>query len=136
MFPTVYGYTDTRYGSYARYGGMVFLLTKEYNNIITIFLSLFIIVTKVTVYSKIFTNNNMMDRTIKQQIKEYKLQLLRDKKEREQLLNAKTNWGALEQFIQKVNENPGLRVDVELRDGTVIHLQTTTKKQFDPYIGE
>ena len=78
----------------------------------------------------------MMDRTIKQQMKEYKLQLLREKKEREQLLNAKTNWGALEQFIQKVNENPGLRVDVELRDGTVVHLQTVMKKQFDPYIGE
>lgn len=78
----------------------------------------------------------MMDRTIKQQMKEYKLQLLRDKKEREQLLNSKTNWAALEQFIQKVNENPDLRVDVELRDGTVIHLQTVTKKQFDPYIGD
>ena len=103
---------------------------------ITLFSSLFYNITKVTVYSKIFTNNNMMDRTIKQQIKEYKLQLLRDKKEREQLLNSKTNWGALEQFIQKVNENPGLRVDVELRDGTVIHLQTVTKKQFDPYIGD
>ena len=103
---------------------------------ITLFFLLYIIVTKVTVYSKIFTNKYMMDRTIKQQMKEYKLQLLREKKEREQLLNAKTNWGALEQFIQKVNENPGLRVDVELRDGTVVHLQTVTKKQFDPYIGE
>ena len=78
----------------------------------------------------------MMDGTIKRQIKEYKQKLIQDKKEREQLLNSKTNWGALEQFIQKVNENPGLRVDVELRDGTVIHLQTTTKKQFDPYIGD
>ena len=50
-----------------------------------------------------------MDRAIKQQMKEYKLQLLRDKKEREQLLNAKTNWAALEQFIQKVNENPATK---------------------------
>ena len=78
----------------------------------------------------------MMDRTIKQQIKEYKQKLIQDKKEREQLLSNRCNWGALEQFIQKVNENPGLRVDVELRDGTVIHLQTITKKQFDPYIGD
>lgn len=105
---------------------LFFLFLLFYNN------------TKVTVKKNkiIFTNNNMMDRTIKQQIKEYKLQLLREKQEREQLLNAKTNWGALEQFIQKVNENPGLRVDVELRDGTVIHLQTVNKKQFDPYIGD
>ena len=78
----------------------------------------------------------MMDRTIKLQVKEYKQKLIQDKKEREQLLNSKTNWGALEQFIQKVNENPGLRVDVELRDGTVVHLQTVNKKQFDPYIGD
>lgn len=73
---------------------------------------------------------------IKKQLKEYKEKLLREKRERDQLLNNKTNWAALEQFIQRVNENPDLRVDIELRDGTVIHLQTTIKKQYDPYIGE
>jgi hypothetical protein len=78
----------------------------------------------------------MIDKDIKKQLKEYKQQLLREKREKEQLINSKTNWAALEQFIQRCNENPNLRVDVELRDGTVIHLQTVTKKQFDPYIGE
>lgn len=78
----------------------------------------------------------MMEKTIKQQLKEYKQQLLREKQERDQLLNSKTNWAALEQFIQRVNENPGLRVDIELRDGTIIHLQTVTKVHIDPYIGE
>lgn len=78
----------------------------------------------------------MMDKDIKKQLKEYKQQLLREKRERDQLLNSKTNWAALEQFIQRANENPGLRVDIELRDGTVIHLQTMSKQRFDPYIGE
>jgi hypothetical protein len=78
----------------------------------------------------------MIDKDIKKRLKEYKQQLLREKREKEQLINSKTNWAALEQFIQRCNENPNLRVDVELRDGTVIHLQTVTKKQFDPYIGE
>lgn len=73
---------------------------------------------------------------IKKQLKEYKQQLLREKRERDQLLNSKTNWAALEQFIQRANENPGLRVTIELRDGTVIHLQTVVKKAFDPYVGE
>lgn len=73
---------------------------------------------------------------IKKQLKEYKERLLREKRERDQLLNNKTNWAALEQFIQRVNENPDLRVDIELRDGTVIHLQTVAKRQYDPYIGE
>jgi hypothetical protein len=78
----------------------------------------------------------MIDKDIKKRLKEYKQQLLREKREKEQLINSKTNWAALEQFIQRCNENPNLRIDVELRDGTVIHLQTVTKKQFDPYIGE
>jgi hypothetical protein len=78
----------------------------------------------------------MMDKEIKKQLKEYKQQLLREKQEREQLFNNKTNWAALEQFIQRANENPNLRVDIQLRDGTVIHLQTVTKQWFDPYIGE
>lgn len=73
---------------------------------------------------------------IKKQLAEYKKKLIQEKKEREQLLNNKTNWASLEHFIQRCNENPGLRVDIELRDGTVIHLQTVDKKQFDPYIGE
>lgn len=78
----------------------------------------------------------MIDKEIKKQLKEFKQKLVQEKKEREQLLNAKTNWSSLEYFIQKCNESPDLRIDVELRDGTVIHLQTVSKKQFDPYIGE
>lgn len=75
-------------------------------------------------------------REIKKQLAEYKQKLIQEKREREQLLNNKTNWAALEQFIQRANENPGLRVDIELRDGTIIHLQTMSKQRFDPYIGE
>lgn len=73
---------------------------------------------------------------IRKQLKAYKEKLLRDKKEREQLLDNRSNWAALEQFIQRVNENPGLRVDIELRDGTVIHLKTFERKHFDPYVGD
>lgn len=73
---------------------------------------------------------------IKKQLQEYKQKLLKEKRERDQLLNNKTNWAALEQFIQRCNDNPDLRVDIELRDGTIIHLQTVTKKYVDPYIGE
>jgi hypothetical protein len=78
----------------------------------------------------------MTDNEIKKQLKEYKEKLLREKKERDQLIDNKCNWAALEQFIQKCNENPNLRIDVELRDGTVIHMQTVTKQRFDPYLGE
>lgn len=78
----------------------------------------------------------MIDKETKKQLKEYKQTLLREKKEREQLINNKTNWAMLEQFIQKINEDPSLRIDIQLRDGTVIHLQTVSKQYFDPYIGD
>lgn len=77
-----------------------------------------------------------MDNEIRKKLKQYKQELVREKREKDQLLNAKTNWAALEQFIQRANENPDLRVDIELRDGTIIHLQTVAKKYVDPYLGE
>ena len=78
----------------------------------------------------------MMDKEIKKSLREYKEKLLREKKEREQLLNSKVNFGALENFIQRCNEDPNLKITIELKDGTVIHLQTVTKKYVDPYVGE
>ena len=78
----------------------------------------------------------MIDKETKKQLKEYKEKLLREKQERDQLLNNKTNWAALEQFIQRCNENPALRIDIELKDGTVIHIQTVAKQRFDPYLGD
>lgn len=73
---------------------------------------------------------------IRKQIIEYKNKLLKEAAEREQLLSNKTNWAMLEEFIQRANSNPGLRVDIELRDGTIIHISTLPRYKSDPYIGE
>ena len=44
-----------------------------------------------------------------------------------QLLSRKTDFHLLEQLIQDVNENPDLRIEVRLNDGTVLLLKTYHK---------
>ena len=46
-----------------------------------------------------------------------------------QLLSRKTDFHLLEQLIQDVNENPDLRIEVRLNDGTVLLLKTYYKKE-------
>lgn len=48
---------------------------------------------------------------------------------RKRLVRRNTDFAILEQFIQKVNENPDLRVDIHLADGTVIHMKTYHKNE-------
>lgn len=46
---------------------------------------------------------------------------------KETLLSANTDFAALEEFIQKVNENPLLRIRITLKDGTVYDIDTKPK---------
>ena len=46
-----------------------------------------------------------------------------------QLLSRKTDFHLLEQLIQDVNENPDLRIEVRLADGTVLLLKTYHKAE-------
>lgn len=64
---------------------------------------------------------------------EYKKNLERDALLRKELLNAKTNFGLLESFIQKINENPNLVIDVTLNDGTKLSLKTHATKKSSFY---
>jgi len=59
-------------------------------------------------------------------------------KQKAQLLSNKTDWAALELFIQRCNEDPKLCVDIKLNDGTVISLHTkpADKKYTDNINGD
>ena len=46
-----------------------------------------------------------------------------------QLLSRKTDFHLLEELIQEVNENPDLRIEVRLSDGTVLLLKTYHKTE-------
>lgn len=60
----------------------------------------------------------------KKVVAEFTAKLIEEEKQKEILLNHKTDWGFLEQLIQKANDNPGLKVEVILHDGTKLNLQT------------
>ena len=52
-----------------------------------------------------------------------------EEKLRKRLIRHNTDFAILEQFVQKCNENPDLRIDIHLSDGTVINMKTYHKKE-------
>ena len=52
-----------------------------------------------------------------------------EEKQRKTLLKHNTDFSLLEQFVQKCNENPDLRIDIHLTDGTVINMRCYHKKE-------
>ena len=63
---------------------------------------------------------------LKESIAFYK-QRKAEEKQRKTLVRRKMDFTLLEQFIQKCNENPDLRIDIHLSDGTVINMKTYHK---------
>ena len=52
-----------------------------------------------------------------------------EEKLRKRLIRHNTDFAILEQFVQKCNENPDLRIDIHLSDGTVINMKTYHRKE-------
>ena len=63
---------------------------------------------------------------LKESIRYYK-ELKAEEKNKRKLLSVKTDFHMLEELIQKVNENPYLRIEVRLKDGTSMLLKTYLK---------
>ena len=53
----------------------------------------------------------------------------RYERQKNMLVKKALTLGILEQFIQKINENPDLRVDIHLADGTTLHMKTYHKPE-------
>jgi hypothetical protein len=53
----------------------------------------------------------------------------REEKQRKTLVRRNMDFALLEQLIQKVNENPDLRIDIHLSDGTLINMKCYQKKE-------
>ena len=84
----------------------------------------------------------MFDKEIKKEmrnaLKEAKKEIVEDMKRRQALINRKTDFAMLEQFIQEVNANPDLKITFTTADGTTVELQTTKerKKTYTEILGE
>lgn len=61
--------------------------------------------------------------SVKEALQAYKVKCL-DLKSKKGLLSCRSDWALLEELIQNVNQNPDLRVEVRLSDGTVLLLKT------------
>jgi hypothetical protein len=63
---------------------------------------------------------------LKESLRYYK-ELKAEEKQKKKLIRSKTDFHLLEELIQKVNDNPELRIEVRLNDGTVLLLKTYHK---------
>lgn len=70
---------------------------------------------------------------LKKAINYYK-QLINEEKNKKKLLSAKTDFHLLEELVQKVNDNPDLRIEVFLTDGTRLLIKTYQKKEVSQLI--
>ena len=52
-----------------------------------------------------------------------------EEKQKKTLIRHKMDFALLEQFIQKCNENPDLRIDIHLSDGTTINMRCYQKRE-------
>lgn len=84
----------------------------------------------------------MLSREIRKEmkaaLKQAKTEIVENMKKRQMLINANTDFSMLEQFIQSVNLNPGLKIKFTTKDGTTVELETTQKhtKTYTEILGE
>ena len=82
--------------------------------------------------------NSEIKKEMKAALKQAKTEIVEDMKRRQSLINAKTDFAMLEQFIQSVNANPGLVIKFTTADGTTVELKTVNerKKTYTEILGE
>jgi hypothetical protein len=82
--------------------------------------------------------SNEIKKEMKAALKEARKQIVEDMKRRQALINRKTDFSMLEQFIQSVNSNPDLKITFTTSDGTKVELQTVKerKKTYTEILGE
>ena len=62
-------------------------------------------------------------------LKQARKEIVENMRQRQMLVNANTDFAMLEQFIQKVNANPGLKISFTTKDGTTVELQTIAERR-------
>ena len=82
--------------------------------------------------------NKEIRKEMKIALKQAKQEIVENMKRRQALINAKTDFAMLEQFIQSVNTNPGLKITFTTQDGTTVELETINKrsKTYTEILGE
>lgn len=82
--------------------------------------------------------DNEIKKEMRKAMKDAKRELVENMKLRQSLINRKTDFSMLEQFIQSVNSNPGLVIKFTTADGTTVELKTVVerRKTYTEILGE
>lgn len=73
--------------------------------------------------------SSQVRKEMREALKQAKKEIVEDMKKRQMLINAKTDFAMLEQFIQSVNTNPDLKITFTTSDGTTVEIKTTRERQ-------
>lgn len=73
--------------------------------------------------------SSQVRKEMREALKQAKKEIVEDMKKRRMLINAKTDFAMLEQFIQSVNTNPDLKITFTTSDGTSVEIKTTKERQ-------
>ena len=73
--------------------------------------------------------SNEIKKEMRNALKEAKKEIVEDMKRRQALINRKTDFAMLEQFIQAINSNPDLKITFTTADGTTVELKTVKERQ-------
>lgn len=69
---------------------------------------------------------------IHERVKEISDQLYAEQEEKDKLLSKSSNWDMIAEFVRRCNDNPNLKVEIHLKDGTTILLRCyEEQKQHD-----
>ena len=75
----------------------------------------------------------IMVKSIKDAYMSYKISIQKEL-EKKALLSSRSDWTMLENLVKKCNENPNLRIEVFLNDGTRINMKTFEVQRQNPYM--
>ena len=80
----------------------------------------------------------LLDRETRKALKEAEKRVIEEMRLRKVLINSKTDFAMLEQFIQSVNANPGLKIKFTTKYGTTVELETVPQrhKTYTEILGE
>ena len=73
--------------------------------------------------------SSQVRKEMREALKQAKKEIVEDMKKRQMLINARTDFAMLEQFIQSVNTNPDLKITFTTSDGTTVEIKTTRERQ-------
>lgn len=80
----------------------------------------------------------LLDKETRKALKEAERKVIEEMRLRKALINQNTDFAMLEQFIQSVNANPGLKIKFTTKDGTTVELETVPQrhKTYTEILGE